>query len=116
MENPVKAPARNRRGSNRKVPRGTVRVECRRGSLGLGANIAGGLLDLSESGVRIILNDAPKLKDEVEVVFQAFGVAYPIKRAAKVVWVVPLEDGRYAAGVEFEKRLPYEDVAKLSRP
>ena len=116
MDKQSKSVQKNRRGSRRKTPRGTVRVECRRGTLGLSANIATGLLDLSEGGVRILCIESLKVNEEVEITFQAFGISHAIQRAGHVTWALPLENGQHAAGIEFEKRLPYLDIERLARP
>ena len=58
---------RNRRGAMRKIPRGSVRVECRHGSSGLGKNIVAQFLDLSEGGARLVVTEALALQNEVEV-------------------------------------------------
>src|SRR5262245_41410074 len=106
----------NRRNSSRKFPRGTVRVECRRGRLGLGLNIATGFLDVSQGGVRLLAKEPFKAEEEVEVVFNAFGIAAPIKRVASVIWALSLENGQFAAGLRFLQVLPHEDLMRLSRP
>jgi hypothetical protein len=116
MDKQSKTVQENRRGSRRKAPRGIVRVECRRGSFGLGANIATGLLDLSEGGVRILCREPLKVKEKVEITFQTFAILHAIKHVGHVTWALPLENGQHAAGIEFENRLPYEDFDQLARP
>ncbi|MBI3408544.1 MAG: PilZ domain-containing protein [Planctomycetes bacterium] len=116
MDKQIKNRQKNRRKSSRKIPRGTVLAECRRGRLWLGVNIATGFLDLSQSGVRILSREPFKLHEEVEIVFQAFGIPAPIKRGATVIWTLPLENGHHAAGMEFEHVIAHEDIVRLSRP
>jgi hypothetical protein len=50
--------ASNRRASRRLRPRGKVKVTCRKGTLDLGPNVAVGLLDVSETGCRVMLREA----------------------------------------------------------
>jgi hypothetical protein len=104
----------NRRGTQRKRPRMTVRVECRRGSLGFGPNIADGFLDLSESGLRLILKTPLPLQQEVEILLTGYGVARPVRRLATVCWSLPLEDGRFCTGLCFDKRLLFREVQQLT--
>jgi hypothetical protein len=106
----------NRRSSQRKPPRRTVKIECRKGSLGLGANLAVGFLDLSEGGVRLLLKTALQAGGEVEVVLMGYGMKTAIKRLANVCWSVPLENGTHAVGLHFQKLVPFRDVQTLSMP
>lgn len=107
---------RNRRGSMRKKPKNTVKVECRRGYCGLGPNLNTEFLDVSEGGVRLILSAQLELKQETEVLITCFGLRKPIKRLANVCWSVPLEDGRFCVGLEFQKRLQFRDLMQFAKP
>jgi hypothetical protein len=115
MDRDSNSQTENRRTLNRKAPRGTVRVECRRARPGLSANIATGLLDLSEGGVRLLAKEPLKLREEVDILFEAFGVPIPVKRSAQVAWLLQLDNGQFAAGLEFHQRLSPEDLVRLSR-
>lgn len=106
--------ARNRRMSQRREARSSVRVECRKGSLGLAKNIGDKLLDLSEEGVRLTLKETVPLNQEVEVTIHPIN-GHPIKRIGQVVWIVPIEGGGFCAGVRLEKRIRYVDVTSLGR-
>jgi len=106
----------NRRSSQRKAPRRAVRVECRRGALGFGPNLADAFMDISDGGVRLILKSELPLQIEVEVMLTGYGVAKPIKRIGNVCWSVKTEDGRVCVGINFQKRIPYRDVQLLSVP
>jgi hypothetical protein len=107
---------RNRRQAARKVPRSTVRVECRRGASGLGKNIVGQFLDLSEGGARLVLTEAVPARDEVEVLIFGSSQRRPIRRLANICWLLALEDGNFCAGVEFQKRLLFNEVSQNARP
>jgi hypothetical protein len=106
----------NRRSSQRKHPRRTVKVECRKGTLGLGPNLVTSFLDLSEGGVRVILKVGFQPGDEVEVVLLGYGMKEAIKRLANVCWSLPLENGSHAVGLHFQKILPHRDVQTLAVP
>jgi hypothetical protein len=112
MSTPAQA---NRRASPRRKPRGGVKLECRKGALGLGANVASQCLDVSEGGARIIVKVPLTVKDEVEVIMLGFGVP-AVKRLANVRWVEPLADGQWCVGLRFQKYLAYRDVQSLARP
>jgi len=106
---------RNRRSSMRRVPRSTVRVECRQGSCGLGKNIVLRLLDFSEGGMRLIVAaDLPR-KSEVEITLYGAAHGKPAKRSANVCWCEALEGGNYCVGLEFQKRLMFAEVAQNAR-
>src|SRR5438067_4655869 len=106
---------RNRRSSMRRVPRSTVKVECRQGASGLGKNLVVRLLDLSEGGMRLVVKADLAQKSEVEVLL--FGAAHgkPLKRIANVCWSEILESGEYCVGLEFQKRLLFAEVAQNAR-
>ena len=115
MENTASRNA-NRRKSPRRRPRGTVRLECRKGSFGLGANLALNLLDVSDSGVRLVLTEPLQSGAEVEVLISGYGMRDTIKRLAVVRWQVTLDTGHFCVGIEFQKRIPYRDWQMLASP
>jgi hypothetical protein len=116
MDTPKPDQGRNRRKAARKIPRTTVKVECRRGSVGLGKNLATQFLDVSEGGVRILSTESLAPKQEVEVILLGLSYSKPLKRLANVSWSVPLENGQCCMGLEFQKRLLYQDIIQLARP
>ena len=116
MVTPQNTLASNRRHGHRKNPRTNVIVECRRGSLGLGKNIAASFLDVSEGGVRLTVKVLLNPDEEVEVTLFGCQVGKPLKRQGKVCWLIPIEGERCVVGVEFEKRLPYVEVMRIARP
>lgn len=110
------AKARNRRGSMRRRPRTSIKVECRKGDTGLNANVAVQALDISETGVRLIISEQLPLMCEVEIVVLGYGMRKSIKRGGNIRWIVNLEDGNFCVGVEFQKRLVYRDWLILAAP
>jgi len=106
----------NRRTSSRRPPRGNVTIEVRKGSLGLGLNVAVLFIDLSEGGVRLVVNEDLERQQEVEVRISAYGMRKPLKTVGAVRWVMPLDNGLFCVGVQFDKRLPYRDVTTLFKP
>ncbi len=100
----------NRRISPRKKPRAIIRVECRKGALGLGANICVQMLDISETGIRLVVKAELRPKDEVEILITGTGLSGPVKRLADVCWIVPMENKNWCIGVRMQKLLPYRDL------
>jgi hypothetical protein len=107
--------AANRRASRRLSLRRTSKVECRKGSLGLGRNLTVYPLDLSETGVRLVIKEALELGSEAEVLIQGGGFAAAVKRLGRVVWCLPTPDG-HAVGLRFDKPVAYADLQALSTP
>ena len=112
----VKTDKPNRRRAARRKPRSYVKLECRKGSIGLGANVATTLLDVSETGARLVVSQELTVQQEVEVVLSGHGLSKAVKRLSRVCWLLKLEDGKFCIGVEFEKRLDYRDWQNLATP
>jgi PilZ domain len=106
----------NRRRSQRRKPRRSVLIECRKGSNGLGANLAKELLDTSDSGVRLIVSQELELLSDVEIIIGGYGMKAPIKRLGFVRWQVKLESGLFCIGVHFNKHINYRDWQNLASP
>lgn len=115
MENNDKK-AENRRKSMRRKPRTSIKIECRKGSTGLGANLAHSLLDISETGVRLVVAHEVPPMGEMELIVSGYGMKDAIKRLANVRWQLKLENGQYCIGVEFQKRIAYRDWQLLASP
>ncbi len=118
MSEPTKSTlsAANRRASRRQPARCNARIECRKGSLGLGRNLVKRFLDLSETGVRLLLSDELTRGQEAEILFEPRGAGKPIKRIGRVVWSVKAGEDGYCVGVHFDKPLSYVFVQDLAAP
>lgn len=114
-EPPAPPPRRNHRLCRRRPPRSGVRVECRRGALGLGPNLAAGLLDVSEGGAGVRLTAPAGIGEEVEVVLARPGGGRPVRGLGDVRWCQPAADGTYRAGVRLRRRLTHADLLDLCR-
>ena len=114
MDTPTVKPPPNRRAAQRRVARRSIRLQCRRGTMGLGANLGSGCVDISLSGVQLTAKDALKCGEEVEVIFECNGMRGVIKRVGEVRWVIPIESGGCRAGVRFSKYLTYGEMQNLS--
>jgi hypothetical protein len=89
-------------------------VRCYGNALGIGVNLAVSLLDLSETGVRLVLNTEVKPGQEVTVYLEGL-VMGQWQQVATVEWVVPTASGQFCVGVRFQKALPYTALTRLSR-
>jgi len=106
---------KNRRISARRIAKSGVRIACRKGSLGLGKDIASGFHDLSETGIRLALIEALQRGQEVEVTLCALG-GKEFKIAGTVAWATETADqGVYRAGIRFDKRIPYATLLDLTK-
>jgi hypothetical protein len=106
---------KNRRANPRRAPKRSTRVTCRRGSLGLGPNIALSLLDVSETGARLLVKRPLVRGAEIELGLLAPGSVRASTLPAVVIWAVETADGTHCIGVQFQKRLTYAAVQDLGR-
>ena len=108
-------PARsNRRSSRRQPPKSSTRVRAYRNPLGLGRNIAVAVLDLAETGARLVLSEELTSGSDFQVTLES-ATSRPAKLIAQVVWSLPTDDGRFLVGVRFHKALSYVELNALSR-
>lgn len=104
---------RNRRVNRRIIPRTRVQIECLKGTMGLGRNLARQLLDVSETGARLTVTAELKPGQEVELALQGSGHVRPVKRLANVIWCQPMQDRLWQAGLHFQKRFEYAELVRL---
>ncbi|MCS7015588.1 MAG: PilZ domain-containing protein [Gemmatales bacterium] len=104
---------RERRGHQRKPPRGRCVVHLFRGTFGLGRNLALELLDISLSGAKLRVSERFRPGEEVTLQFLGQGHLRPVKTLARVVWCRP-ENSAHILGVSFEKLLPYSDFLHIT--
>jgi hypothetical protein len=110
---PPKTP--NRRRGRRQLPKGATKTQCYPNALGLGQNIALAVLDLSETGVRLLVKQKLTPGREVEIGLEGVGHRRPVKILGRVAWTVKTSDGNHCVGVEFQRTLPYADFLQLAR-
>lgn len=107
--------ARNRRACARRPTRSGIRVCLRAGTLGLGPDLAVGLVDVSEDGLCVRVKSPLAPDSEAEVVLDKVGSSRPIKLVAEVRWCQGDAAGGFRAGLRFRHRLPYKDLIDLAR-
>jgi hypothetical protein len=105
----------NKRRCRRQTPKSNLKVRAFKSTLGLGANIALAILDISENGVRLLLKENLPVGHSFEVTLEPVSCK-TVKTIAEVVWSIPAADGTFCVGTRFQKNLPYSDLALLARP
>jgi hypothetical protein len=93
----------------RRFPRHPVEWDvcicCRRGAVGMGPDLALDVLDVSATGIRLLLQ-APLARGQcVEVILEGPGEGLPARHLGRVVWSVPVAGGRCCIGVQFDQPL-----------
>jgi hypothetical protein len=90
---------------------------CVAGKYGLGPNVALTLLDVSETGIRLVIKTAVQAGQEVEVTLDAdaVGSRQPTKIPGEVIWCVPMADGNHCLGIRFTKPLKWAVLLALTR-
>ena len=107
-------PRRNKRASRRHCPKGSTKAQATRNALGLGRNIAVRVLDISETGVRLLVKEELPVKREFEVTLES-AASRPVKVVAEVIWSVATADGHFCVGARFQKPLSYAALQGLAR-
>ena len=106
-------PQANRRLSKRRGVKRSSKISCRKGILGLGRDLAVRLLDLSETGVRLVIKEILRKGEEVEIGLLPIGGSREVIRKGQVAWAVATAEGECCIGVAFEKRLDYALLSSL---
>jgi hypothetical protein len=104
----------NRRCSTRRQPKRSSKVMCVTGKFGFGPNVAVTLLDVSETGIRLVLKTELTPGHEVEVSLDSITGRQPHKIPGEVIWCVPMADGNYCLGVRFTKALKWAVLLALT--
>jgi hypothetical protein len=113
--NQTTSAGRNRRLNRRQAPKGSTKATCHKGLFGLGRDIAVGVLDISQYGAQLVVKEALKRGQPIEVGLEGLGRQKPIKLPAVVVWCVEGADGNHLIGARFERALSYADMQALAR-
>ena len=102
---PHNPPKPNKRRSRRGASKTSTRLRVYRTTMGLGTNIASSLLDLSETGLRVVLKETVTIGQEVEVNLESAATGRTLKLPATVVWIVPATNGTFVVGLRLLKTL-----------
>jgi hypothetical protein len=112
MDSPV--PFSDRRASVRRRPKRTVTVACRLDSLGIGPNIALGLLDISEDGLRLLVRPALEPSQRLNVSLESLWLQRPLLREIEIIWCMPTADGTHCVGARFSQRLNVHELQAVA--
>jgi hypothetical protein len=104
----------NRTRNTRRLPKGSVRVTCRRGALDLGPNVAMSIVDMSAEGIRLVVKESLEPGKQVSVGLEGQTDRRPTVCIGSVVSCSPTPEGAYWAGIQFEKSLPHKFVLQIS--
>jgi hypothetical protein len=106
----------NRRAARRWGVAGFAKVECRIGSYGFGPNILKSVVNLSETGICVVLKEALKKGQEVEILFAGIDAGKALKRLGTVVWCRPDTEGAFYVGIQFQSPMPYSAMQRIVKP
>jgi hypothetical protein len=88
-----------------------VAITVRKGTLGLGPNLAAGGEELSLDGVQLRVKCEMKKGDEIEVGLTGIGRSRPMPLIAEVRWCREDEEtNTFLIGARFRRRLAYGDL------
>jgi hypothetical protein len=105
---------RGGRAGRRWQPRRQARIACHRGLSDLRPDMALALLDLSESGARLVTREALTPGQPVYLVLAAPTGGRPARRQATVAWSVAAADGTFCVGVKLLRRLGADELRNLA--
>jgi len=101
--------------ARRRPARSAVRVVLRAGTMGLGPNLATGLVDLSEDGLCVLSKLPLKVGSEAEVCLDKAGSQKPLKLVAEVRWCNGDETTGYRVGLRLRHRLLYTQITDFTQ-
>ena len=84
--------------------------------MGLGKDLCLAILDVSETGIRLLVKSALDTGGEIEVELLGVNHRRPLKAMAHVIWCVETTNGTYCVGAQFRRRLSYADFICLASP
>lgn len=91
-----------------------VGLTVRKGTMGLGPNLAAGGVELSDDGMQVKVKSELKEGDEVEIGLVGIGRSKPMTLIADVRWCRPDDEGDlFLLGIKFRRRLLYADISQL---
>lgn len=108
------APRSNARSSHRQKPKGSTRAAAFHSWHGLGKNLAVSVLDVSETGVRLLLRKDLPIGHEFEIKLDG-AASKSVKTVAQVIWSVPAADGNFVIGARFHTPISYAELHLLAK-
>jgi hypothetical protein len=88
-----------------------VGLTIRKGTLGLGPNLAVGGIELSHDGIQLKVKSELKKGDEVEIGLVGIGRSKAMVLIAEVRWCSADDEGTaFLAGIKFRRRLAHAEI------
>jgi hypothetical protein len=109
---PLDRTQRERRLSRRLAAKDGAKAELRVGALGMGRDVAFGLVDVSQDGLCVRVKTRLDPGSEVEVKLTGPGLGKALAFVATVCWCRPI-DGFHLAGLKLNRRLTYREINDL---
>lgn len=106
---PAPSPA-DRRIVRRKTLKKGVEIVVRKGTMGLGPNLAAGGVELSADGVCLKVKSQLQKGDEIEIGLTGIGRSKPLSLIADVRWCRPDEGGGFLMGAALRRRLSHAEI------
>jgi hypothetical protein len=88
-------------------------ASCRRGEAGYGPDLALALLDVSEWGAGLAVRQPLQEGEEVALVLVGPAHLRLVAVTASIAWCEAGDDESCRVGVQFHRRLPWEDLLSL---
>jgi len=111
MSDEKTAAAADRRIVRRKPLKKGVTITVRKGTLGLGPNLAAGGVELSLDGVQLRVTSELKKGDEIEIGLTGIGRSKAMTLVADVRWCREDDETEtFLIGAKFRRRLAYADL------
>jgi hypothetical protein len=113
-KNPSVSARADRRRRQRFPAAPGARVGCRRGCIGTGPDLALSVLDVSASGIRLLVNAPLSPGEAVEVNLGWSAGGRVPRHPARVAWSAPAARGAWCVGVRFREPLSCFDLMGLA--
>jgi PilZ domain len=109
--NQAASPRPNRRRGCRLKAKPSIRIDLTKG--GFGRSLARSILDISQTGVRLVVKEPLAANQEVLVELECMNHRGPIKSRGRVIWCQCLADGTHCVGVDFASPISHYDFIQL---
>ena len=103
-------PDKERRKDLRQKAKSNLQACCRKGTTGLGSNLAHAVLDISAAGLRLRCSERLDPAQEIELELQTPEMSRPFRIVANVIWCTAEDNGTFIVGVEFRRSLNYSEL------
>jgi len=115
LDSPIVLAEHNKRLTRRKSAKRGVIAQCRRGQMGLGADLACCIVDISDGGACLIVKQAFRQGEDAEIILFGVGRSKPVKLACEVRSCVAVDETEetFKVGFRFRKRIPYAELDNL---